>query len=455
MKPLATLSKYPSGSIREFAWLTGSFALVFLFLNLMGFVDRIFLARHSLESLEICVSATSLIAVFQMFCMRIAHTTQIFIGERQGAKRLESMGPCVWQSIWFSLFSTIAIVPIGWIIGPRFFAGTHVEELGLSYFYILLWMNFLFPLGASLSSFYLGRGHSKIVLICTILCCFLHIGLDAALIFGLNGYWPPLGALGSAWALAFTQLGFCAFLFADFLKKENRRIYRTDVWMPDWNALKYSLRIGMPRSISALGNLGILAVITKIMIGKGGEYAIAMAFGSSILVLTQSLATGFAQAASCAGAYALGTQSWPLFWKVYKSGGMLVLFYGVFLTLPCLFFPNIPIALFFKEPPSPLLYELLSLSCICLWLTLLAQGFMAIAGGMLTANRDTLFHMLFNLTIGWMLYYFPTYFAIEISLWPPFTFFLCVAFACFGHALGYYIRLRREYQKTFRPKEIY
>ncbi len=442
------LTRYRSGSLGEFAWLTGSFALVFVFLNLIGFVDRIFLARHSLESLEICASAASLLVVFQVFFMRMAHTTQVFVGGHLGANRPELVGPCIWQSIWFSLFSIIAAVPLGWFIAPWFFSGMPIERLGLSYFYTLLWANFLFPLGTSLSSFYLSRGRVKIVLASTIGCFIVHIGLDAAMIFGVKGYWPSWGAIGSAWSLAIVQFGFCAFLFADFLRKDNRRIYRTGDWKPDWNSFGYLLKLGIPRSVSALVNMATIAAITQIMIVKGGEYAAVMAFGSSILVLTQSLAAGFMQAGSCAGAYAIGTKSQPLFWQVYRSGCLLIVLYGALLSLPCIFFPNILIALFFKHPPSPILYELLRYSCICLWINILLQGWAALVSGMLIAAREAFFHMVLNLTLGWMLFYFPTYFSIQLVHCPPYTFFLCVALGNLGIGWGYRMRLRRERWRT-------
>ncbi len=111
MKTGSSLTRYPQGSLRELLALAASLTLILASNGLMGFVDRILLAQHSLESLQICVAAASLTTVFQMFCVRIAHVSQIFIGQYKGANRPELIGPCVWQSIWFSFLSMIVTLP--------------------------------------------------------------------------------------------------------------------------------------------------------------------------------------------------------------------------------------------------------------------------------------------------------------------------------------------------------
>jgi len=444
MQNFAGLTKHPPGSVRELAKITASLTLVLISASVMGFIDRIILARYSLHSLEACASAVSLSSIFQMFCVRIAYTTQIFIGQHHGAGKPELMGSSIWQAIWFSLLSIGVTMPLGWIIGPRFFAGTSVAETGLAYFQVVMAANFLFPLAAALSSFYLGRGRMRFVLIATFASQALNILLDLVLVFGIEGIVPPLGALGAALATATAQLALCAFLFADFFQSQNRQIFGTGQWRLSWDVFGKFLKVGIPRSVSAIILLTAWAASTHIMMRKGGDYMAVMAFGSSVLLLTMSLLNGLTQGVMTAAAYAIGAKFWPLLWKIYKSGCLLGIIEALVLAIPCIFFPGIVIGAFFKQEITPSLMELLKSACVCLWIMFLPQIGAATGNGMLMAYGDTMFHMLFHLVIGWIISYGPVYVGIGLWGWPANTFFLCTAFFGLVCAAAYFYRLRQQ-----------
>lgn len=444
MENSTLLTKYPTGSFRELASISFSLIMMLVSTSLMGFVDRMILARHSLESLEACASAISLNAIFQMFCVRIAYTTQIFISQHQGANRPDLMGKCIWQAIWFSLFSMGVTLPFSWIMSLWFFEGTLVAHTGASYFYVLMCFNFLFPLGGALASFYAGRGKIKTVLVTTFVSQIFNILLDFVLIFGVNGFLPAQGALGGAWAMVISQLGFCIFLFADFLKSKNRQTFGTDQWRFCFREFSHALKIGIPRAISSLVLLGAWAASSRIMMQKGGDYIAVMAFGSSLLLIMNSLTNGLTQGVMTAGAYVIGAKSWPLLWKIYKSGSLLALLLAILLSIPLIFFPDITIGAFFKEDVSLSLMNVLRSSCIALWVMFMIQGISAVGNGMLMASGDTIFHMLFHMTFGWMVSYFPVYFCIGQLGWSPNTFFLCTALFCLVNTVVYYLRLSQE-----------
>ncbi len=453
MKTGSSLTKYPQGSLRELLALAASLTLILASNGLMGFVDRILLAQHSLESLQICVAAASLTTVFQMFCVRIAHVSQIFIGQYKGANRPELIGPCVWQSIWFSFLSMIVTLPVSWIVGPRFFAGTSVAEPGLAYFRILMCANFLFPLGASLFSFYLGRGRMNVVIISAFIGFLLNIAIDVALIFGIRGFWGPMGAMGSAIAVIVTQAVLCIVLFIDFLKKEHRQTYGIHFWQFDWSLLKQTLKVAVPRSATSFILLSTWAACVQIMMRKGGDYMAVITFGSSIFLLTDILAQGLAQAMMTSGAYTIGTKNWSCLRNTVRSGYLAALLLGTILAIPLVCFPQFPIAVFFKGEISSSLRQLLNLSCACLWVNVLAQALSSIGSGVLLASRDALFLMMFHLAIGWGIIYFPPYIGIEVLGWPPYAFFLCAALSCIIVSVAYYLRFSQERWKCFELVE--
>jgi len=101
--------------------------------------------------------------IFQVSCTLLAMMAQVFVGRLYGAQDWKAIGPTVWQFIWFSLLSMIVTVPASLIYGKYYLQGTSFEALATPYFHFIIGINFLYPLGAALSCFYLGRGKTKMV----------------------------------------------------------------------------------------------------------------------------------------------------------------------------------------------------------------------------------------------------------------------------------------------------
>ena len=152
------------GSVRELFVFSLPLILSFLSQSLMLFCDRLLLSRHSLHSLEVTTAAQALAMLFQIPCMRLVSISQVFVGQYYGGGKLHLIGPAIWQMIWFSFLSMVAILPAGYIAQHFFFAQSTIPE-GIQYFEIQLWTNFLFPLSWALSCFYLGIGKSRIIII--------------------------------------------------------------------------------------------------------------------------------------------------------------------------------------------------------------------------------------------------------------------------------------------------
>ncbi|MGH2611506.1 MAG: MATE family efflux transporter, partial [Rhabdochlamydiaceae bacterium] len=141
------LTRYPLGSFKEFLAISIPLILFLLSGSVMGFCDRLFLARYSIEALEACTSTLSLCALFQIPAVRVVSIIQVFIGKYKGAGELQKMGACVWQMVWMSLFLFLISLPLCFYAEHLFFKNTSIASLGIPYFRILLPLNFLCPLG--------------------------------------------------------------------------------------------------------------------------------------------------------------------------------------------------------------------------------------------------------------------------------------------------------------------
>jgi MATE family multidrug resistance protein len=366
--------------------------------------------------------------------------TQAFVGQYKGAGQLEKIGPCVWQMIWFSLMTMLITWPLGEFVGTLFFRATTVPEGRLCFHYLMAF-NFLFPLGAVISAFYLGQGQAKRVLCASLIGHGLHLLLDFPLIFGIKGIIPPQGALGSIWASLVAQLLFCTVLFVDFVKVKHQ-LYCTRDFVFRGVAFWRYIRWGVPRAVARIVQLGAWIIAVRIMITKGGDYAAVLAFGGTLQLFLSCLQEGLSQALTSRGAYLVGA-SQPLIWKLARSAFWFLGLECLLLSIPLLFFPETLIALFFKQEPSAVLRESLCLTSYWMWVVFLAEGLNMIGFGLSSAYGDTIFQMRFSIAV-WVHSLLPTYLCIQRGEARPDLFWLIMAVGGFVGAAIYFLRLRQE-----------
>ena len=91
----------------------------------------------------------------------IAFVSQGFVGHYKGAKQEKMIGPFIWQMIYFSFLSMLITYPLS-LVGKLYLKGIELEHGALTYLSYLSAVNFLYPLGATLAAFYLGRGKTRV-----------------------------------------------------------------------------------------------------------------------------------------------------------------------------------------------------------------------------------------------------------------------------------------------------
>lgn len=122
--------------------------------NLFPTVEKVLLATLSKEDMEASLSAYYAVQIFQLSFVSLAMMAQVFVGNWYGEKKLSRIGPAIWQFIWFSIISLAITLPFGYLYGKFYFKGTVIEAIVLPYYYSLLAMSFLFPLGGALTCFF-------------------------------------------------------------------------------------------------------------------------------------------------------------------------------------------------------------------------------------------------------------------------------------------------------------
>jgi MATE family multidrug resistance protein len=447
------LTRYPVGSFREFLVITIPLILFFLSGHLMGFCDRLFLSRYSTEALEACTSTLALCALFQLSAVRVISVVQAFIGQYKGAGELQKIGQSVWQMIWLSLFIFLVSLPMGFVVEPLFFRHTPIASLGVPYFRFLLPLNFLLPLGAALSSFYVGQGKTKIVLYAMLCGHLTQFILDPWLIFGIKGVIPSLGVRGAAIAMVSGHIVYCSLLFLAFLKRENRKLYGTRYYALQWSLLWECLRIGVPRSLSRILILLNWAAVVRFLTLKGGNYLLVLSFGGSIHLLFLFVIEGMGQAILTMSSYIVGMKQLSLIRNLKRNAGWLIMIMMALLSIPYLFYTDVTISFIFPNLQDIDAQRLLRDSCYWSFLFFICQALNSIWHNLLTALRDTMFQMIYSAFASWLILYGTIYATVEIGECAPDKIWIATSAASFITAWIYSMRVRKLFS-SIQPSTL-
>lgn len=169
---------------------------------LMQFVDRAFLARESMASLEAVLPASMLSLILLGFFQAIVAYSGTFVATYHGA-RDERMcrASCtagVMLAVAFGALSFV-FIPVGGFVFETFSNGAEVISRQKTYFSITVAGGVFLYGQMALQSYFTGRGKTRTVFYVNLAGNVLNALLDPVLIFGLCGA-PRLGIAGAAYA---------------------------------------------------------------------------------------------------------------------------------------------------------------------------------------------------------------------------------------------------------------
>ena len=111
-------------------------------------------------------------------------------------------------------------------------------------------------------------------------------------------------------------------------------------------------------------------------------------------------------------------------------------------SIPLLIFPKYTI-LFFLELPSQEILSLSRLTCVWLWLLVFANGFNFIGFSLITASRDTVFHLIVT-SFNYFTIYIPVKIGMNILGWGSDKYWLVVAIDAFIMGMVFLARAKKE-----------
>lgn len=446
------LTRHPIASLRELFSLAFPLILTTFSASMLNLTDRFLLSLYSQKAFMACCAAMNLLYLPQLGLIIIASISQAFVGHYMGARQDKKIGPFIWQMIYFSLGTIILSYPLI-LISKIYLSGIEVERDASLYFYILAWSNFLYPLGATLASFYMGRGKSSIVLFTNFSIQVINILLDILLIFGIQGMIPPLGVLGAAIATVISQGTYCVILFTLFKQRKHRPAFATNQWHLNPILFWQGLKTGIPRSFGRTLAVGAWTLATYFLIHKGGDYLVVHSFGLTIFVILSFVNEGMGQALLTFNSHTLASNSSHYFRKSLRTSLFFVAITAAILAIPLLAFPNLIIKLYIKDPLPIQSQFFLQECCLWVWVAIIGSGINRIGVSMVTASRDTVFYAC-CLTLQWITLCIPVFIGIEkLGMSPP-KFFLIEGLNSAAMGVIFIIRFFKEPYRQLGPQSI-
>jgi MATE family multidrug resistance protein len=422
-------------------------ALLFLPICLMTFsnsvflfIEKVFLGSLSSEAMEVAVNAAYTCQIFQAPCVALAMMLQVFVARWKGANELKSIGPGVWQFVWFSFLSMAITLPIGYLYGHFYFKGTGIEEIVFPYYYFLLSINFIYPLGATLSCFFIGLGKTRLVLWTSVASQIVKIILAYLLIFGFfNMGIPSFGILGGVTSTLIAQGGFIIALFCVFLNEKHENLFNTRSWKFHLSLFLECMHPGLLRALNRILNFTNWAAIMHLMIAKGGDYLLMLSIGGALFVFLPFLGDAICQAQTTVVSQILGAKNYSALKKAFTSGTILTIVTISFLALPLIVFPLQTFDYLF--PKIALTEQSIRLMFLGIWFSFSFMTWAFIPISYILAFKDMKFS-LFMGVIGWVNGYFFMYFAMNAFNFPSDFFWLILSIMHGGNALFYYLRMK-------------
>jgi len=253
----------------------------------MQFVDRAYLAHESMASLEAVLPASTLAWVFLCFFQSIVGYSGVFVAQYHGAGNGALCRRSCWAGMAIAALSGVLLLPCI-PLGDWIFANTSASEevgaLSKAYYDIAI-AGGVFLLGQmAVSSYFTGRGKTRLLFWINLAGNVLNVALDPLLIFGFDGcvagfslHVPRLGIAGAAYATVVSQVVQFVVLAAALARAFGvREETRTDEAAPSFLQLcRRILRFGIPAGGYEILNMASFTAFVFVT-GRVGDLAFAV-----------------------------------------------------------------------------------------------------------------------------------------------------------------------------------
>ena len=267
--------------------------------SIQHFVDRMFLAWYSPESIAAAMPAGIL-----NFCMMspfigVSGYVSTFVAQYYGAGRRHRIGPAMWQGLYISVIGGLVMLCLIPFADPIFCLVGHdplTRRHEIEYFSVLCLGAGPVIASTALSGFFAGRGRTWPVMWVNTLATLVNLLMDYALIFGRWGF-PEMGIKGAGLATVISGVfAFAAFFVLVSAPGHNRVYHTLKGWRPETGLFMRLLRFGFPVGVQFFLDMAGFTIFI-LLVGRLGTVSLAatnIALNISTLAFMPMIGSGMA-----------------------------------------------------------------------------------------------------------------------------------------------------------------
>lgn len=367
-----------------------------------GVIDTIMSGHYSARDLAGVGIGNSLwVPLFLLFAGILAALQPIVSGYR-GAAQYRRIMPSVWQGVYIAMAASVIMMLLLNQVHPvleLLRLDAEAARITQGYLSAFAWgvPPILFTL--TLRGLTDGLGHTRVIMIFSVLNTLINLPLNYILIYGKFGL-PELGGVGCGWATAIANWG-AAIALVIYLQRSRtyRRYHLLRGWAaPRWAEIRYILQLGIPIGFTMFIEVSMFSVIALFLAPLGPEVVAGHQIVLNITSLTFMIPLSLGMALTLRVSYLVGADAFAKARLVARSSLLLAL------GLSCL---SAPLLYFAREAIAALYTSDLQVRAIAVHLLMFAAIFQVAdviqvsAINALRGYRDTRIPMLIMLVSFW------------------------------------------------------
>lgn len=241
------------------------------------------------------------------------------VSQNLGAGKIKDLHNFPAQAIYFNIGLSIIVLASTYFFVEEIFSLMNAEgivlDFSIDYYNIRVWGFPLTLFTFAVFGIFRGLQNTFWPMIIAAIGAVVNIGLDFALVFGIEDYIQPMGIVGAAWASLISQAIMALLAFFFLMKK-------TEVSL----RLKFPLHPEIKRLVSMSLNLFLRSVALNIALilatreaaALGKEYIAAHTIAFNIWIFTAFFLDGYGAVGNILGGKLLGERNYSALWTLTK-----------------------------------------------------------------------------------------------------------------------------------------
>ncbi|TXK72671.1 MATE family efflux transporter [Mesonia sp. HuA40] len=330
--------------------------------------------NNSVEALAAAGIVGSFLSAIIWIVAQTKTAISAIVSQHLGANRLHAVKTLVPQAIFFNFILSLFIYALTAYFARAIFSAYNAEGLILNYaqeYYTIRALGYPLTLVTfAIFGVFRGLQNTLWAMKCSLLGAVVNVGLDFALVYGVEGLIKPMHLAGAAYASVIAQACMLALAFYYFFKKT-----------PFHLKLSFRLNPRLKPLLSMAANLFVRTAALNFAIylanayatGYGKNYIAAQSILMNIWLFFSFFIDGYANAGNAISGRLLGAKDYQKLWYLSKDISKYALLIALFLMGVCAIFYN-EIGLLFNKDP-----KVLALFASVFWMVLLMQPVNALA----------------------------------------------------------------------------